>query len=105
MLKYYLDVPSECIIMSVIYMKRILTRGLEITEFNIRNIFIVCISMSYKFLIDHSLSFNIYSKVTNIPKKYLIKMELYIVRLLEYTLFIDYDLYEQTFFMISEYKS
>ena len=104
-LKYYLDIPSECVIISIIYMKRLSIKKLEITEFNIRNIFIVCISISYKFLIDYSLSFSVYSKITNIPKKYLIKMELYLVKLLEYILFVDYELYEQTRFTISEVES
>ena len=101
-LKYYLDIPSECVIISVIYMKRLVIKELEITEFNIRNIFVVCICIAYKFLIDYSLSFNVYSKITSIPIKYLSKMELYLLRILEYKIFVDYELYEQTLFMISE---
>ena len=94
-LKYYLNIPSECIILSIVYMKRLIVNGLVITEFNIRNIFIVCVLISYKFLIDKTIPILFYSNITNIPVKYLIKIELYIVKLMSYKLFVDEFVYYQ----------
>ena len=99
-LKYYLGIPSECIVLSIIYMKRLVIKGLVITELNIRNIFIVCISLAYKFLIDYSICTKIYSTITRIPVKYLLNMEIYIIKMLEHKIFVNLETYNQTYTMI-----
>tara|TARA_Y100000389_G_C17464064_1_gene524065 strand:- start:2586 stop:2972 length:387 start_codon:yes stop_codon:yes gene_type:complete len=101
-LKYFLKIPSECLVISVIYMKRLVVNGLEITEFNIRNILVTCILLSHKFLIDEIIPIIFYSSVINIPIKYIVKMELYIIKLLNYKLFIDTILYHHTENIITE---
>lgn len=102
-LKYFLNIPSECVILAIVYMKRLVVHDLYITEFNIRNIFITCILVSHKFLVDSKLHIISYSSLTTIPVKYLIKMELYIIKLLNYRLFVDEILYFQIFQLIQSF--
>lgn len=99
-LMYILNIPIECSVISIVYMKRLVVNGLVITEYNIRNIFTTCILLSYKFIIDKKIPLVLYSTVTTIPIRYLIKMESYIIKTLDYRLFIENVLYFQTLELI-----
>ena len=99
-LKYCLNIPSECIIMSVIYMKRLFINNVEITVYNIRNIFNVCLILSCKFLLDNRISLSLFSKILNIPINYLVKMELYLIKSLDYNLFVYDTHYDQIHYII-----
>ena len=103
-LKNYLDIQNECIIVSIIYMERLVVSGFKITHFNLRNTFIICVFISYKFLIDSKISLNIYSKITKLHKKYIKNMELYVLKQLDYKLFIDKCFYEKILYIILNFK-
>ena len=84
------------LIMSIIYIDRFCElNGYIVSNKNIHRILLTACLLSIKFNEDVNINTNYYASVAGIPVQDLNNLEFYLIVKLEFSLFVDYDIYQK----------
>ena len=84
------------LIMSIIYIDRFCElNGYILSKKNIHRIILTACLLSMKFNEDVNVNTNYYASVAGIPVKDLNNLEFYLIVKLEFSLFVDYNIYQK----------
>eukprot|EP00002_Diphylleia_rotans_P003047 TRINITY_DN1203_c0_g1_i1.p2 TRINITY_DN1203_c0_g1~~TRINITY_DN1203_c0_g1_i1.p2 ORF type:complete len:222 (-),score=45.48 TRINITY_DN1203_c0_g1_i1:335-1000(-) len=89
-------VPDECIFVALCYARRYLRqRNLPWTSSNFRGLFITCLVVASKFLLDEGFNMRTFSRMSDVPLSILAQLERHFLQIVDYKLFIsDEEIHE-----------
>eukprot|EP01080_Neovahlkampfia_damariscottae_P012211 gene12211-5798_t len=92
----YSNCSPEVFICSLIYIDRItqLNQDFYVTSYNIHRIFITCVMVATKFFDDYFQSNQYFSKIGGIELKEMNRLEVELMKLIQYEFFISKDLFD-----------
>ena len=91
----YTNIEKSTLIISLIYIDRICQRNFYINEHNIHKVLFASILVSIKYNEDDFYKNNYYSQIAGVSVKELFRMESDFLALIDFTLFVNDDLYEK----------
>lgn len=91
----YTNVEQSTLIISIIYIDRLCQKNYFINEHNIHKLLFTSILIAIKYQEDDYYKLNYYAQIAGVSLKDLIKMERDFLSLLDFSLFINEDLFEK----------
>lgn len=91
----YTNIEQSTLILSLIYIDRICNKNFYINEHNIHKLLFASILVSIKYNEDCFYKNNYYSQIAGVSVKELLRMESDFLALIDFTLFVNDDLFEK----------
>ena len=94
-IKKYSQIDDATLISALIYIDRIIKKGLFISQYNIYRLLLVCVYLSYKLLEDKRYKIDYFANIGGVTKEELYNLEYEFVTLIDFNLNIDEKEYYQ----------
>ena len=102
-IRHYSQIEDSILIYALIYVDKLITKGIFISQYNIYRIFLSCIFISCKLYDDKKYNLNIMSKIGGVTELELFNLEYEFCSLLNFQLYINDNIYYQyQDFLLSE---
>ena len=102
-IRHYSQIEDSILIYALIYVDKLIIKGLFISQYNIYRIFLSCIFISCKLYDDKKYNLNIMSKIGGVSELELFNLEYELCSLLNFQLYINDNIYYQyQDFLLSE---
>jgi hypothetical protein len=98
-IKKYSQIDDATLISALIYIDRLIKKGIFISQYNIYRIFLACVFISNKLLEDKRYKINEFSIIGGVSKEELFNLEYEFVTLIDFNLNID----EKEFYKYQDY--
>ncbi|MFA5959796.1 MAG: cyclin [Tatlockia sp.] len=97
-MKFIDNAPQNIYIIMLIYLQNCLEAQPKIylTEYTVHRLLATCLLLAYKFSLDSPFSDTVFAKVAGLEIEEMKKLEVYLLKLLDYKLFVTEEAFEQT---------
>jgi hypothetical protein len=101
-IKKYIQIDDSILICSIIYIDRLILKGLFISQYNIYRLFLACIFDAYKLFEDKRYNINYFSQIGGVSSEELCYLEYEFVCLIDFNLFINESDYLKYFQFLNQ---
>ena len=101
-IKKYIQIDDSILICSIIYIDRLILKGLFISQYNIYRLFLASTFIAFKLFNDKKCNIQFFAKVGGVSVEELSELEIEFVSLIDFNLFIDDIQFQQYYDFINQ---